>query len=57
MKAFGDMTHNQYVSQLFFIFYFFLKCSEYHVWLLYLSRDDWFNTVGNGECSQIEVDR
>ena len=26
-----------------------------HVWLLYLSRDDWFSTVGNGECSQIEV--
>ena len=26
-----------------------------HVWLLYLSRDDWFSTVGNGKCSQIEV--
>ena len=55
MKAFGDMPHNQYVSQLFF--FFILKCSEYRVWLLYLSRDDCFNTVRNGECSQIEVDR
>uniref|UniRef100_A0A2N9GE65 ADP-ribosyl cyclase/cyclic ADP-ribose hydrolase n=1 Tax=Fagus sylvatica TaxID=28930 RepID=A0A2N9GE65_FAGSY len=26
-----------------------------HIWLLYLSRDDWFATVQNGECSQIEV--
>ena len=53
VKAIGGMPHNQYVSQLFF-----RKGTEEcedHVWLLYLSRDDWFRTVGNGECSQIEV--
>ena len=50
VKAIGDMPHSQYVSQLFF-----RKCWQDHVWLLYLSRDDWFSTVGNGECSQIEV--
>ena len=53
VKAIGGMPHNQYVSQLFF-----RKGTEEwedHVWLLYLSRDDWFSTVGNGECSQIEV--
>ena len=48
--AIGGMPHRQYVSQLPF-----RKCSKDHVWLLYLSRDDWFSTVGNGECSQIEV--
>ena len=26
-----------------------------HIWLLYLSPDSWFATVGNGECNQIEV--
>ena len=50
VKAIGGMPHSQYVSQLFF-----RKGTEDHVWLLYLSRDDWFSTVGNGECSQIEV--
>ena len=50
VKAIGGMPHSQYVSQLFF-----RKWREDHVWLLYLSRDDWFSTVGNGECSQIEV--
>ena len=50
VKAIGDMPHSQYVSQLFFS-----KCNKEHVWLLYLSRDDWFSTVGNGECTQIEV--
>uniref|UniRef100_A0A7N2M7Q0 Uncharacterized protein n=1 Tax=Quercus lobata TaxID=97700 RepID=A0A7N2M7Q0_QUELO len=50
VKAIGDMPHSQYVSQLFF-----RECRKYHIWLLYLSRDDWFSTVGNGECSKIEV--
>ena len=51
VKAIGDMPHSQYVSECFF-----RRCSSYHhIWLLYLSRDDWFSTVGNGECSQIEV--
>uniref|UniRef100_A0A7N2M851 C-JID domain-containing protein n=1 Tax=Quercus lobata TaxID=97700 RepID=A0A7N2M851_QUELO len=50
VKAIGDMPHRQYVSD-----FFFGMCGEALVWLLYLSRDDWFSTVGNGECSQIEV--
>ena len=50
VKAIGDMPHNQYVSP-----FHFGRCSKRHVWLLYLSCDDWFRTVGNGECSQIEV--
>ncbi|KAF3951733.1 hypothetical protein CMV_022643 [Castanea mollissima] len=50
VKAIGDMPHSQYVSK-----FHFGTCGTDHVWLLYLSRDDWFSTVGNGECSQIEV--
>ena len=50
VKAIGDMPHSQCVSQTFFRI-----CSKDQVWLLYLSCDDWFRTVGNGECSQIEV--
>ena len=50
VKAIGDMPHSQYVSE-----FHFTACSKHHIWLLYLSRDDWFSTVGNGECSQIEV--
>ena len=50
VKAIGDMPHSQYVSQ-----FHFGSCFSNYVWLLYLSRDDWFSTVGNGECSQIKV--
>ena len=25
------------------------------IWLLYLSSDDWFSTIENGECNQIKV--
>ncbi|KAK9985342.1 hypothetical protein SO802_030293 [Lithocarpus litseifolius] len=50
VKAIGNMPHSHYVSK-----FHFGTCSKDHVWLLYLSRDDWFSTVGNGECSQIEV--
>ncbi|KAL4605156.1 hypothetical protein ACB092_09G009000 [Castanea dentata] len=50
VKAIGDTPHKQYVSE-----FHFGMCSDGHIWLLYLSRDDWFSTVGNGECSQIEV--
>ena len=50
VKVIGDMPHSQYVSKLHFG-----TRSKDHVWLLYLSRDYWFSTVGNGECSQIEV--
>ncbi|KAF3951735.1 hypothetical protein CMV_022645 [Castanea mollissima] len=51
VKAIGDMPHSQYVSKLFFRYF----SKQHHVWLLYLSRDDWFSTVGNGECNRIEV--
>ena len=50
VKAIGGMPHSQYVSK-----FFFETCGADNVWLLYLSRDDWFSTVGNGNCSQIEV--
>ena len=50
VKAIGDMPHSQYVSN-----FHFGRRSGNHVGLFYLSRDDWFSTVGNGECSQIEV--
>ena len=50
VKAIGDVPHRQYVSR-----FHFGTCDKDHIWLLYLSRDDWFSTVGNGECSQIEV--
>ncbi|XP_075638552.1 TMV resistance protein N-like [Castanea sativa] len=50
VKAIGDMPHSQYVSK----FHFGIGRKD-HVWLLYLSRDDWFSTVGNGECNWIEV--
>ncbi|XP_030969430.1 TMV resistance protein N-like [Quercus lobata] len=59
VKAIGDMPHSQYVSKFHFetskFQFHFGFCSSNHVWLLYLSRDDWFSTVGNGECTQIEV--
>ena len=50
VKAIGGMPHSQYVSK-----FVFETCGADNVWLLYLSRDDWFSTVGNGKCSQIEV--
>ena len=50
VKAIGDMPSSQYVSK-----FHFGTCNKDQVWLLYLSHDDWFSTVGNGECSQIEV--
>ena len=46
----GELNEHEAVSK-----FHFGTCSTDHVWLLYLSRDDWFSTVGNGECSQIEV--
>ena len=51
VKAPGDMHHCHYASKTFFK----KKSLTNHIWILYLSRDDWFATVGNGECSQIEV--
>ncbi|XP_065619202.1 probable WRKY transcription factor 19 [Quercus suber] len=49
--ALGDMPHSHYASKTFFR----MTALGSHIWLLYFSRDDWFATVGNGECSQIEV--
>ena len=31
-----------------------MHCED-SIWLFYLSCDDWFATVGNGECSKIKV--
>ena len=47
----GDMPHRHYSSDIFFR----LTSGVCHIWLLYLSRDSCFATVGNGECNQIEV--
>nr|XP_023929585.1 disease resistance-like protein DSC1 [Quercus suber] len=49
--ALGDTPQNNYVSKLLFGT---MSCKD-SIWLLYLSRDNWFATVGNGECSQIKV--
>ena len=51
VKAIGDIPHSQYVSE----FLLGRFSSDIHIWLLHLSRDDWFSTFGNGECSKIEV--
>jgi hypothetical protein len=37
-----------------FEIFFNVKFAPKHIWLLYLSRDDWFATV-NKRCNQIEV--
>uniref|UniRef100_A0A7N2MI78 ADP-ribosyl cyclase/cyclic ADP-ribose hydrolase n=1 Tax=Quercus lobata TaxID=97700 RepID=A0A7N2MI78_QUELO len=50
-RALGDMHHSQYASKTFFAK---LHLTD-HIWILYLSRDDWFAIVGNDVCSQIEV--
>ena len=50
--ALGDIPQSLYSSNIFF------RPSEFcrrHIWILYLSCDDWFATIGNGQCSQIEV--
>ena len=49
--ALGDMPHSHYASKTFFR----TTALGSHIWLLFFSHDDWFATVGNGECSQIEV--
>ena len=51
MIALGDTPQNNYVSKLLFGT---MRCED-NIWLLYLSRDNWFAAVGNGECSQIKV--
>ena len=49
--ALGDMPQNHCASELFATL---ISC-EVDIGLLYLSCDDWFGTVGNGECNQIVV--
>nr|XP_023919568.1 putative adenylate cyclase regulatory protein [Quercus suber] len=51
VEAIGDIPRSQYVFENSDI----VECSANNVWLLYLSRDDWFSTFGNGECIEIEV--
>ena len=51
VTALGDMTQNHYASELFNTL---MHCED-SIWLLYLSRDDWFAAVGNGECRKIKV--
>ena len=46
-----DLAQNHCASELFTTWI----CYEVNICLLYLSRDDWFATVGNSECSQIKV--
>ena len=43
--------HSHYASKN----YFTKSNFSNHIWILYLSRDDWFAIVGNDECSWIEV--
>jgi hypothetical protein len=49
--ALGDMPHSDYTFEIFSRVTF----GRWHMWLSYLSRDSWFATVQNGECSQIKV--
>uniref|UniRef100_A0A2N9GN70 Uncharacterized protein n=1 Tax=Fagus sylvatica TaxID=28930 RepID=A0A2N9GN70_FAGSY len=51
VKALGDMPYSHYAFEVFFNVKFALE----HIWLLYLSRDDWFANV-DGEYSKIEVE-
>ena len=49
--ALGDMSQNLWDFELFTT----LIYVENNICLLYLFRDEWFATVGNGKCSQIMV--
>ena len=49
--ALGDMPHSHHTFEISSS----LTFNQCHIWLLYLSRDTWFATVRNGECSQIRV--
>ena len=51
--ALGNIPQNHYAPELFTTW---IRCGEGSTYcLLYLSRDDWFAKVGNGECNQIKV--
>ena len=49
--ALGDMPPNHCASELFTTW---IHC-EVRICLLYLSRDEWFATLGKGKCNQIKV--
>ena len=49
--ALGDMPLNNWAFELFTTV---IRLGN-GICLLYLSRDEWLATLGNGECSQIEV--
>ncbi|KAL4594337.1 hypothetical protein ACB092_12G012600 [Castanea dentata] len=53
----GKMTQNHCAFELFTTQINVEVKAKYSLnnYLLYLSRDEWFATVGNGECSQIKV--
>ncbi|KAF3948193.1 hypothetical protein CMV_025780 [Castanea mollissima] len=53
----GKMPQNHCAFELFTTRINVEVKTEYQLnnYLLYLSRDEWFATVGNGECSQIKV--
>lgn len=51
MIAFSDLPHSHYVSETFSS----STSGVGQIWLLYMSRDNWFPTVWNGECNQIKV--
>ena len=51
MIALGDMPQNHWAFELFTI----LIRLKNGICLLYLPRDDWFATVGNGNYSHIKV--
>jgi hypothetical protein len=50
VKALGDIPHSHYAFEVFFN----VKFAPEHIWLLYLSRDDWFANV-DGEYNKTEV--
>ena len=51
--ALGDMPH--YTVEVF-IGETSSECIVGHLWLLYLSRDDWLATRWNDQCSRIKVE-
>ena len=54
--AIGKMPQNHNAFELFTTrINVEVKTETHNNYLLYLSRDEWFATVGNGECSQIKV--
>uniref|UniRef100_A0A7N2MGE2 C-JID domain-containing protein n=1 Tax=Quercus lobata TaxID=97700 RepID=A0A7N2MGE2_QUELO len=55
VMALGDMPQNHCASENIRIYVDVNNELDVNICLLYLSRDDWFAKVGNGECSKIKV--